>query len=97
MVEGGGSSDEQSEKPPSQAVVEAVADAEGVQSVELAPPQYEPLHAAVDPTALDGLFADRPSGEPRSGGTVSFPFCGYHVTVSHDGTVTLEESTEPTR
>lgn len=95
MAEGGTSSGGQSAKPPSQAVVETVADAEGVQSIELAPPQYESLHAVVDPTALDALFAERSNGEPRPGGTVSFPFCGYHVTVGHDGTVRLEESTEP--
>ncbi|MFD1563958.1 HalOD1 output domain-containing protein [Haloarchaeobius amylolyticus] len=94
MVEGGDSSDGQSAKPPSQAVIETVADAEGVQSVELAPPQYESLHAVVDPAALDALFAERPTGAPRPGGTVSFPFCGYWVTVGHDGAVTLERSTE---
>lgn len=95
MVEGGDSSDEPSGKPPSQAVIETVADAEGVESVELEPPQYESLHAAVDPAALDALFAERSNGEPRPRGTVSFAFCDYHVTVGGDGAITLDESTEP--
>ncbi|SDC21864.1 HalOD1 output domain-containing protein [Natrinema hispanicum] len=95
MVEGGDSSDAQPTKPPSQAVIETVADAEGIESVELAPPQYESLHAVIDPAALDALFAARSNGATRPGGAVSFPFCGYHVTVGDDGTVTLEESADP--
>ncbi|MFA9415206.1 HalOD1 output domain-containing protein [Natrinema sp. HArc-T2] len=95
MVEGGYSSDEPSTKPPSQAVIETVADAEGVQSVDLAPPQYESLHAVVDPAALDALFAERSNGATRPRGTVSFTFCDYHVTVGCDGVVSLEGSTEP--
>ena len=94
MVEGG-NSNVPSGKPPSQAVIETIAETEGVQPAELSPPQYESLHAVVDPTALDALFADRPNGMVRSGGTVSFTFCDYHVTVGRDGGVTLEESTEP--
>ncbi|TMT85855.1 hypothetical protein E2L06_04310 [Haloterrigena sp. H1] len=95
MVEGGDSSNEQPAKSPSRAVIETVADAEGIASVELTPPRYESLHAVVDPEALDALFAERASGATRPAGTVSFPFCGYHVTVGHDGTVALDESTEP--
>ncbi|MFC6769640.1 HalOD1 output domain-containing protein [Natrinema soli] len=95
MVEGGDSVDAPSVVPPSQAVIETVAEAEGVRPTELAPPQYESLHAIVDPTALDALFADRPNGTNRPHGTVSFRFCDYHVTVDRDGTVTLEEPTEP--
>lgn len=95
MVEGGNTGDESSSRRPSQAVVEAVAEAEGVPPDELTPPAYEPLHAVVDPTALDALFAARPEGTNRPNGTVSFRFCGYDVTVDRDGRVTLEAATEP--
>ncbi|WP_408958843.1 HalOD1 output domain-containing protein [Natrinema sp. 74] len=94
MVEGGGSIDASSRRTPSQAVIEAVANAEDVQPAALSPPEYESLHAVVNPTALDELFADRSNGAKRPHGTVSFPFCGYDVTVDRDGTVTLEELTE---
>ncbi|MFA9501572.1 HalOD1 output domain-containing protein [Natrinema sp. H-ect1] len=94
MVEGGDTVGEPSNRPPSQAVIEAVAEAEGVQPEGLAPPAYEPLHAVVDPTALDGLFAARSDGRGRPSGTVSFRFCGYDVTVDRDGRVTLEEAVE---
>ena len=95
MVEGGDSNNEPSTKPPSEAVIETVADAEGVQSIDLVPPQYESLHAVVDPAALDALFAERSNGAARPHGTVSFTFCDYDITVGHDGAVTLGESTEP--
>lgn len=94
-MEGGGDSiDTTVYQSPSQAVVETIAAAEGVPVDELGPPEYEPLHAVVDPRALDALFAKRTDGVPRPGGTVSFAYCGYEVTVEQDGTVSLEESGE---
>ena len=95
MVEGGDSVGQPTGKPPSRIVIETVAEAEGVRPAELSPPQYESLHAVIDPAALDALFADRSNGASRPRGTVSFTFCGYHVTVDRDGTVALEEPTEP--
>ncbi|ELY47095.1 HalOD1 output domain-containing protein [Natronorubrum bangense] len=77
---------------PSQAVVEAIAEAEDVPTRQVRPPTYESLHAAVDPEALDRLFAPRADGTPRAGGQVSFPFCGYDVTVEQNGSVTLEKT-----
>ncbi|WP_222919684.1 HalOD1 output domain-containing protein [Natrinema sp. SYSU A 869] len=94
MVEGGGSVGTSSRKAPSQAVIEAVADAEDVPMTAVSPPDYQSLHDVVDPTALDALFADRSNGVNRPGGTVSFSFCGYDVTVDQDGTVMLEDATE---
>ncbi|WP_049925688.1 HalOD1 output domain-containing protein [Halopiger goleimassiliensis] len=95
-MEGGDRVDETIPTPPSRAVIEAVADAEGVSPAELCPPAYDPLHEAIDPDALDALFEDRADGAPRSTGSVSFPYCGYLVTVEEDGSVTLEplESTD---
>jgi hypothetical protein len=86
-IDGG---DESAWTAPSLAVVEAVAEAEGVHPKDLCPPEYESLYAVIDPDALDKLFALGADGTPRSSGSVSFPFCGYHVVVDHRGAVTLE-------
>ncbi|MFB6074904.1 MAG: HalOD1 output domain-containing protein [Haloarculaceae archaeon] len=59
---------------PSLTVVEAVAEAEGIEPEALTPP----LADAIDPEALDGLF--------RNGnGRVSFDYRGYEVTVTANG------------
>lgn len=67
------------------AVVDAVADAEGVEATDLAP-----LYYTIDPAALDALV--RPpvtvDGEPT--GEVRFSYHGYDVTVRSDGTVELD-------
>jgi hypothetical protein len=68
----------------SRAVVEAVAEAEGVDSVDLTPPLYE----AVDPDALNRLFAATPSAG-RMEGRVCFRYNGYEVTVWGDGYVSI--------
>jgi len=58
------------------AVVRAIAQAEGVPPTELSPPLYE----SANPEALDSLFA-APLGDVR----VSFFHCGYEVAVESDG------------
>lgn len=90
MDEGGDAVDASYRTMPSQAVVAAVAEREGIPVEELGPPEYEPLHTAVDPVALDDLFADPPSGRGRSDGSVSFTYCGHDVTVDARGTVRVE-------
>ena len=90
MKEGGDSVDSSYRETPSQAVIEAVANAEDIQPTALSPPEYESLHDVVDPSALDDLFAPRYSGIPRQNGTITFTFCGYVVKVTGDGDVTLE-------
>lgn len=86
MTEGDGDSiDAPCWRTPSRTVIEAVADAEGIPPEEVRPPTYESLHDVVDPEALDALFAARSDGTPRPGGTVSFPFAGYDITIEHDG------------
>lgn len=62
-----------------EAVIEAVATAEGVKPHQLT----EPLYTVIDPDALDSL------GHWRNG-TVSFTFHGYRVTVDATGEVELE-------
>ncbi|WP_254767667.1 HalOD1 output domain-containing protein [Salinilacihabitans rarus] len=90
MKNGGDGADATYLGTPSYAVVEAVADAEGVPPKELCPPEYQALHEVVDPQALDALFADRHDGTPRANGRVTFTFCGYRVTVTDGGAVELE-------
>ncbi|MFB6129826.1 MAG: HalOD1 output domain-containing protein [Salinigranum sp.] len=65
---------------PSIAVVEAVAAAAEVSPADVDPP----LAAAIDPDALDRLFA------PDTDGRVTFPYAGHEVTVTSDGLVTVE-------
>ncbi|SEQ54201.1 HalOD1 output domain-containing protein [Natrinema salaciae] len=95
MVEGRGSGGRAVRNAPSRAVIDAVAEAEGVPAAAISPPEYESLQTVVDPEALDALFAERANGATRPRGTVSFTFCGYDVTVDRDGAVTLEEATDP--
>ncbi|UPV99123.1 hypothetical protein M0R88_11360 [Halorussus gelatinilyticus] len=73
----------------SQSVVEAVAEAEDVDPMELSPPLYE----VIDPDALDQVFAASPTNG-RMDGQVTFTYNGYEVTVSGDGYVSVEERGE---
>ena len=65
--------------PVSMRVVEAVAEREGTDALELT----EPLYHAIDPDALDSLF------EGRLGGEITVRYHGYRVTVTGDGDVEL--------
>jgi len=76
-------------REPSVAVVEAVAAHEGVDPLDL-----PPLYDAVDPSALDTLFAPRPDGSVRDG-QLSFRFAGYDVTVHTSGEVDLDPRDGP--
>lgn len=67
------------------AVVEAIADAEGIDATELSPPLYE----AIDTDALNKLFAATRLNEGMSG-QISFCYRGYDVTVYDDGQVAVE-------
>ncbi|MFP8954747.1 HalOD1 output domain-containing protein [Natrialbaceae archaeon A-arb3/5] len=90
MAGGSDSVDRTVRQLPSQAVIRAVAEAEGIPPEELRPPEYEPLHSVIDPDALDALFAEQADGRPRPAGDVSFVFCGYEVVVSGTEAVTLD-------
>ncbi|MFC3959291.1 HalOD1 output domain-containing protein [Halovivax cerinus] len=72
------------DEQPSLRVVKAVAEADGTDPATLDPP----LHAAVDPSALDRVFADTPSGSRR--GAIRFSYRDHDVTVDADGRVELE-------
>jgi hypothetical protein len=68
----------------SESVVEAVAEAEGVAPSDL----RTALYGAVDPDALEQLFAPRPTVE-RLEGCLTFRYHGYEVTVRSGGSVTV--------
>jgi hypothetical protein len=70
----------------SEAVVLAVAEAKGVDPLELTPPLYD----VIDPDALEHIFTPI-STENRMKAQVSFVYTGYKVTVFGDGSVTVEE------
>lgn len=63
---------------PSRVVIEKLADADGVEPVELEPP----LGTVIDTDALDRLFATR-----SAAGRVTFRYCDYDVTVTSEGDV----------
>lgn len=75
-------------------ILEAVADHNGVDPLELRPPLYE----TVDPEALEALFAPTAAGTERSG-RIEFTYAGCRITLVADaeGTITVEEATPPTR
>lgn len=77
-----------SDAPPSRAVVEAVAAAEGVDPVDLAP-----LHDSVEPDALDRLFDRR--GEAGTAAVVVFSVDRWNVFVHGDGRVLVCDAEQP--
>ena len=68
-------------------IVDAVARQEGVDATEIEPPEYEALYDAINPEALEALFAPREDGTPRTDGRVEFTYCGYDIVVTSDGEV----------
>ncbi|WP_226006300.1 HalOD1 output domain-containing protein [Natrinema salinisoli] len=72
-------------------VIAAVAEAEGIDPVELEPPEYDALYDVINPEALDSLFATRENGKERPTGRVEFHFCGYDVVVTNDGDVDVSD------
>lgn len=66
-------------------IVMGVVCASGIDPTQL----HQALHEVINPSALDALFAST-AGTSRSHGTVRFSFHGYHVSVTADGTITLQ-------
>jgi len=73
-------------EPISQLVIEAVADAEGLDPLDLRVPLYD----VVDPDALDSLFGSGDDGAVE--GHIEFTYYGYEVTVTSSGIVSLDET-----
>lgn len=72
-------------------VIAAVAEREGVDPIDIEPPEYDALYDVINPEALDSLFAPRENGLSRAGGRVEFAYCGYRVTVTSGGDVDVSE------
>lgn len=73
----------------STAVVEAIAEHEGVDPLDLERPLYE----VIDPDALDSLFPDDGSVASTAAGesSVTFAYEGCEVEVTGDGAVAVRE------
>lgn len=71
----------------STAVVEAIAEREGVDPADLELPLYE----AIDPDALDALFSPPGGNREPVSGRISFVYGGYNVEVAGDGEVTVTD------
>jgi len=70
--------------PLSMVVIEAIADREGVDPVDLDTPLYD----AIDLDALDALSADIAGSSPLE---ISFQYEGYEVTVTGDREVRITD------
>ncbi|UPV74266.1 hypothetical protein M0R89_17225 [Halorussus limi] len=73
---------EPGEQPPSSVVVNAVAAV-----AECDPLDLEPLRRALDPDAIDDLFARTPGGRTRDAGSVEFSLADHRVVLAADGDV----------
>lgn len=69
----------------STAIVRAVGAVDG-----RCPRFMPPLRNVLDPEALDGLFANKPDGTPRTGGRLSFVYASCRVVLENDEYVTIE-------
>lgn len=74
---------EDSSKSVSTAVIEAIAEEEGLDAVKLEPP----LGTELDPDALDRLFQSNANSVEH----VTLTYCGYQVTVFPDGRINTQE------
>ncbi|MFP8954288.1 HalOD1 output domain-containing protein [Natrialbaceae archaeon A-arb3/5] len=72
-------------------VIAAIAEKEGVDPTDIEPPEYQSLYDAINPEALDSLFAPRVDGTTRTNGRVEFTFCEYHISVTSDGNVVVRD------
>ena len=87
----------------SQGVIAAVSAVTGVAPVGSWPkdaegvPALDPLYDAIDPDALDSLFANPADGSTRPGGRVTFTYHGHRVSARGDGRVIVERPVPPER
>lgn len=77
-----------SEAPTTTAVIEAIAEHEGVDPLDLDQPLYE----VVDPDALDAIIDDGGDGGGAADLTVRFSYNGCRVQVSGDGSIEVAPS-----
>lgn len=72
---------------PSTAVISAIASIRGYDPIQL-----PPLHSAIDPDALDRLFASFTAAQDGNSMSVTFVYDDRQVTVKGNGTVELAAS-----
>lgn len=77
---------QQTPRPISQQVVDAVAEAEDIDPVDVTPRLYH----AIDADALDSMF-ELQSKNTNPGLDVSFDYCGYEVSIESDGSISLHD------
>lgn len=75
-----------SDESPTEAVVSAVAAAEGVDEIDL-----QPLYDVCDPDALNSIFQSTLTGASSAVNTVEFQYHGYTVRVHGNGEVEVVE------
>lgn len=76
------------EQSPSEAIISAIAAQSDVDDPTAVADAFEPLFSAIDPAALDSLFASTRTYD-RSDGAISFRYAGRHVWVDTTGRVEL--------
>ncbi|WP_254544880.1 HalOD1 output domain-containing protein [Halomarina pelagica] len=74
----------------STAVVRAVSAVEGRELGSL-----RPLGYVLNPNALDALFEPQSNGQPRTGGCLSFIYCGCRVSIDNGEYLTIEPLENP--
>ncbi len=77
----------QDSERPSTAVINAIADHEGVSPDEMRPQLYD----VVDPDALDSLFQPQVDGSFRGDGRAVFTYRGYRITYESDGWIHIND------
>ena len=82
--------DRNSSESTSDAVIQKIAVADGVDPIEVHPP----LHDAINPDALNAIFTPRHDGTPWMTGYVTFRWGQYQVTVHSDGEIQVGEWAE---
>lgn len=78
--------------PPAQpaiteAIVDAVAEASDLDPIDVEPP----LATVIDADALNTLVASMSDRPDATTGRITFPYCGFDVSVTTDGIVSLDE------
>ena len=69
--------------PASHTIITTLSDELGIDPLEM-----QPLYEAVDPDALDALFSS--ASNRGTNVTITFEYCGHAVTVTSEGTVTIQ-------
>lgn len=74
--------------PPTTAVIEAIAEHEGVDPLEL----EQPLAEVVDTDAIDSIIGHGVAGQASSDIAIQFFYNGCRVQVSNDGSVEVSSN-----